>query len=235
MTTVPAALHVPELADETGFVHGFSTVLLGSVGLTHAPDPEAVFASRLKFLNVLGLDGMSLTVAGAVHGADVACVEEPLGIVADVDALVTDRPGVPLFATYADCYPILLWDPDEGVAGLAHAGWRGTQAGVGAATIAVMREQFGCRHIKAAIGPGICGRCYEVGPEFAERFDARYLARGEGDRLLLDLAAVNRDQLAGAGAEAVYDIGICTKESYLFPSHRRHPDGKRFGAIVAIR
>lgn len=235
MTTVPAALHVPELADEPGYVHGFSTVLLGSVGLTHAPDPEPVFASRIKFLSVLGLEGMSLTVAGAVHGADVARVDEPLGIVDGVDALVTSRPGVPLFATYADCYPIVLWDPVEGVAGLAHAGWRGTQAGVAAAVVGVMRDHFGCRNVVAAIGPGICGRCYEVGPEFAEKFDAKYLSAGAGDRLQLDLAAANRDQLAEAGAEAVYDIGICTRESYLFPSHRRHPDGKRFGAIVAIR
>lgn len=235
MRTTPAALHVPELADEPGLVHGFSTVALGSVGLKHAADPAPVMASRQMFASVLGLDGTELTTMGSVHGASVARVDEPGGSVDDVDALVTDRPGVALFATYADCYPIVLWDPKREVAGLVHAGWRGTQVGVAAAAVRFMRDQYGCSTILVGIGPGICGRCYEVGPEVASKFDQRFVSPGSGDRMLLDLAAANRAQLEEAGVEAVFDIGICTKEHYLFPSHRRHPDGTRFGAIVALR
>jgi purine-nucleoside/S-methyl-5'-thioadenosine phosphorylase / adenosine deaminase len=223
------------MADEPGLVHGFSTVAIGSVGLKHATDRDAVFASRQTFMRVLGLEGLSLTAVGSVHGASVARVDEPVSAVDDVDALVTDRPGVVLFATYADCYPIVLWDREAHVAGLVHAGWRGTDAGVAVAAVTFIRDEFGCRNISAGIGPGICDRCYEVGPEVGAKFDARFVAEGPGDRLLLDLAAVNRAQLKGAGVEAVYDIGICTKEHYLFPSHRRHPDGTRFGAIVALR
>jgi len=85
--TIPAALHIPELADEPGLIHGFSTVLLGSVGLTHAPDAEPVLKSRMEFARILGLDGnSSLTVAGAVHGADVARVHWAPGLIEDVDA-----------------------------------------------------------------------------------------------------------------------------------------------------
>lgn len=235
MKTTPAALHVPELADEPGLVHGFSTVALGSVGLKHATDRHAVLESRSTFAAVLGLDGARLTTIGSVHGAEVARVDEPVGSVDDVDALVTDRPGVALFATYADCYPIVLWDPEKRVAGLVHAGWRGTRAGVAAAAIRFMADEFGARHVIAALGPGICGRCYEVGDDVASQFDARFVNPGSGGRWLLDLAAANRAQLEDAGAKAVYDIAVCTKEHYLFPSHRRHPDGTRFGAIVAVR
>ena len=235
MKTVPAALHVPELADEPGLVHGFSTTLLGSVGLTHAPDPEPVLAARREFMKVMGVEERTLTVAGAVHGKAVARIEAPRAIVKDVDAMVTDRRNVVLFTTHADCFPIVLWDPEKRAAGLVHAGWRGTQAGVARAAVGFMRDEYGCRHIRAGIGPGICGRCYEVGAEFSSRFDRRFLKPSSGDRLLLDLAAANRAQLEEAGVDAVYDIGVCTKESYLFPSHRRHPDGKRFGAIVALR
>jgi YfiH family protein len=234
VTTTPAALHVPELADEPGLVHGFSTLALGSVGLKHAPDPAPVLASRQAFAAVLGLDGAELTTIGSVHGAEVARVDTP-GSVDDVDALLTDRPGVVLFATYADCYPIVLWDPEKRVAGLVHAGWRGTRAGVATAAIRFMQAEYGCRFIRAGIGPGICGRCYEVGHEVAAQFDARFLTEGSGGKSLLDLAAANRAQLEAAGVKSVYEIGICTKEHYLFPSHRRHPDGKRFGAIVALR
>ncbi len=235
MTTTPAALHVPELADEPGLVHGFSTVAIGSVGLKHAADPGPVLASRQTFANVLGLDGAELTTMGSVHGASIARVDEPGGSIDDVDALVTDRPGVALFATFADCYPIVLWDPEREVAGLVHAGWRGTRAGVASAAVRCMRDEYSCSTILVGIGPGICGRCYEVGPEVASQFDPRFVSPGSGDRMLLDLAAANRAQLEDAGVEAVFDIGICTKEHYLFPSHRRHPDGTRFGAIVALR
>ncbi len=235
MRTTPAAVQVPELADEPGFTHGFSTVALGSVGLKHATDREAVLSSRQAFLSTLGLDGARLTMIGSVHGKDVARVDDPVPSIDDVDALVTDRPGVTLFATYADCYPIVLWDPEKRVAGLVHAGWRGTAAGVARAAVGFMRETFGCEFVRAGIGPGICGRCYEVGEEVAGKFDARFVNPGAGGKWLLDLAAANAAQLQEAGAKAVYDIGMCTKESYLFPSHRRHPDGTRFGAIVALR
>ena len=234
MIQQPAALHIPELADEPGLVHGFSTLAIGSVGLKHAADPVVVLASRRTFAGVLGLDGADLTSVGSIHGAAVARVERAGGSVDDVDALVTDQPGVALFATYADCYPIVLWDPEKRVAGLVHAGWRGTHARVAEVAVTFMRDEYGCRHVRAGIGPGICGRCYEVGEEVASQFDARFVTPS-GDRFLLDLAAANHAQLADAGVKAVYEIGICTKEHYLFPSHRRSPDGKRFGAIVAIR
>jgi YfiH family protein len=235
VSTTPAALHIPELADEPGLVHGFSTLALGSVGLKHATDPAPVLAARRTFAGVLGLDGAKLTTIGSVHSAEVARVDEPVDSVDDVDALVTDSRDVALFATYADCYPIVLWDPEKKVAGLVHAGWRGTRAGVTRAALKYMRDEYGCRRVRAGIGPGICGRCYEVGDEVAVQFERRFVTEGSGDKFLLDLVAANRAQLEDEGVGAVYDIGICTKEHYLFPSHRRHPDGTRFGAIVAIR
>jgi YfiH family protein len=151
--------------------------------------------------------------------------------------LITDRPGIGLFTTHADCFPIILWDPIHRAVGLAHAGWRGTKAGVAVAALQAMEQQFGTkpRSVRAGIGPGICGRCYQVGPEVAGNFDSAFVTRGDGDRSLLDLAASNVAQLKEAGVRAVHDIAMCTKESYLFPSHRRLPDGTRFGAIVALR
>src|ERR1700681_1632612 len=217
-------MHVPELADEPGLIHGFSTTLLGSVGLTHATDRGAVMKSRDEFARILELNGSeSLTVAGAVHGADVARVDSAPAIIDDIDALITDRPDIGLFTTHADCFPIVLWDPFHGAVGLAHAGWRGTQAGVAVAALQAMEHEFHTqpRDVRAGIGPGICGRCYEVGPEVAENFGAAFVTQGDGDRFLLDLAAANIAQLRDAGVIAVYDIAMCTKESYLFPSHRR--------------
>jgi YfiH family protein len=230
-------LKIPELESDIGLVHGFSTIALGSVGLTHAPDPVPVLASRRAFARALGIDSEPVTTVGAVHGSTVARVDEPLEVVQGVDGLVTDRRGVALFATFADCYPIVLWDPKTRSAGLAHAGWRGTVGGVAKAAVKAMRDEYGSspEDIQAGIGPGICGRCYEVGAEVAGQFDPRFVTRGAGDRFLLDLASANRAQLEEAGTSQVHVLGICTKESEFLPSHRRTPDGTRFGAIVSIK
>ena len=229
-------LRIPELADAPGLVHGFSTIAFGSVGLTHAPDPNPVLASRRAFARALGIDAEPVTTVGAVHGAAVARVDEPKSVVQGVDALVTDRRGVALFATFADCYPIVLWDAKRRCAGLAHAGWRGTVAGVAKAAVKAMRDEYGSapHDIVAGIGPGICGRCYEVGSEVGARFDERFVAPGTGHRFLLDLAAVNRAQLEAEGVSSVHVLGICTMETDYLPSHRRNGDGTRFGAIVAL-
>ncbi|HMJ39185.1 MAG TPA: polyphenol oxidase family protein [Verrucomicrobiae bacterium] len=237
MRVTPQLLKIPELESDIGLVHGFSTIALGSVGLTHAPDPVPVLASRRAFARALGIDSEPVTTVGAVHGSVVARVDEPLEVVQGVDGLVTDRRGVALFATFADCYPIVLWDPKTRSAGLAHAGWRGTVGGVAKAAVKAMRDEYGSspEDIQAGIGPGICGRCYEVGAEVAGQFDPRFVTRGAGDRFLLDLASANRAQLEEAGTSQVHVLGICTKESEFLPSHRRTPDGTRFGAIVSIK
>ena len=237
MSTVLQVLKIPALENEQGLVHGFSTLALGSVGLTHAADPDAVLASRRDFARALGLDAEPITTVGAIHGATVGRVDEPMDVIQGVDALVTDRHGVALFATFADCYPIVLWDPELRCAGLVHAGWRGTLARVGPAAVEALRKEYGseARRIRAGIGPGICGNCYEVGPEVAARFDARFVRAGAEGRFLLDLAAANAAQLETAGVGEVSVLGLCTKETPYLPSHRRHPDGTRFGAIVAVK
>ena len=219
-----------------GLVHGFSTLELGSVGLTHAPDRNAVLAARGRFAAELGLDADSITTAGAVHGAEVARVDAPRALVEERDAMITDRPGIALFATFADCYPILLWDPEHHAIGLAHAGWRGTEARVAVQAVEAMTREFGTdpRRLRAAIGPGICGRCYEVGEEVASRFEARFSTRAPDSKFRLDLAAANRAQLEESGVQDIQVMGLCTKETDYLASHRRAPDGTRCGAIIAL-
>ena len=237
MAVVARVLKIPELDSEAAFLHGFSTMVLGNVGLSHAPDPAPVLASRRDFARALGIDAEPLTVVGAVHGNVVERIDEPRDVVQGVDALITNQRGVTLFATFADCYPIVLWDPETRAAALVHAGWRGTVAGVGPAAVRALNKEYGSKpaDIRAGIGPGICGRCYEVGHEVASRFDSQFVSAGDGDRFLLDLAAANRAQLEAAGVGTVHTLGLCTKESSFLPSHRRSPDGTRFGAIVALK
>ncbi len=237
MSVVAQVLKIPEFEAEPGLVHGFSTLALGNVGRRMAPDPAPVMKARRDFASALGIDVDRMTVMGAVHGAAVARVDESPAVVDGVDALVTDRVGVALFATFADCYPIVLWDPQRRCAALVHAGWRGTLARVAPAAMRAMRDEYGSEpsRIRAGIGPGICRRCYEVGEEVASRFEPRFVSAGPDSRFLLDLAAANRSQLEDAGVVNLQALDLCTKETSYLPSNRRSPDGTRFGAIVALR
>jgi polyphenol oxidase len=236
---MPAFLSIPPLAAERWIIHGFSTVPMGSMGLTHAANPEKVTESRRKFARSLGIKPEALTVLGAVHGAEVARVDRPVPLLKETDAAVTDRPGVALFATFADCFPLIAYDPEQRAVGLAHAGWRGTEAGIAGRLVQMLRREYGCaaKDLRIGIGPGICGDCYEVGPEFAGRFPAEVLKPGTGDRLLLDLAEANRLQFQEAGvmAKRIRALEFCTFESDRLFSHRRQPDGTRFAALVTLR
>jgi YfiH family protein len=237
-TEAAALLRIPGLEAEAGLLHAFSTLALGSMRQP-VPDGDPLTPERRAFAAALGLDGGRLTVAGAVHGTAVRRVDEPAGAVRGCDALVTDRPDVPLLATFADCYPILLYDPGRRALALVHAGWRGTAGGIAAEAVEALAREYGCRpgDLVGGVGPGICGACYEVGEEVAERFAPAWTAPSPAGRRLLDLAAANRDQLIAAGvpADRIHVHGACTRESAELPSHRRAPDGLRFACIAAIR
>jgi YfiH family protein len=236
---VPAFLSIPPLASERWIVHGFSTAEMGSMGITNAPDPEKVTENRRRFARSMNIRPEAITVAGAVHGAEVARVDRPVSLVKEVDGLVTNRPEVALFATFADCLPLIAYDPEQRAAGLAHAGWRGTEAGIARNLVSALRREYGSRaeDLRVGIGPGICGQCYEVGPEFADRFQPELLRSGGDGKLLLDLVEANRKQFLEMGVlpRRIRAHALCTFESDRLFSHRRQPDGSRFAALVAVR
>jgi polyphenol oxidase len=236
---LPDFLTIPTLATEHDLGHGFSTVPIGSMGLTHAADPTLVVENRRRFARSLHVNPEWLTVVGAVHGSAVVRVDRPLTLVEGVDGIVTDRPGVALFAVFADCLPLIVYDPVKRALGLAHAGWRGTEAGIAGEVIAMLEREYGsvAAELRVGIGPGICGDCYEVGPEFAERFPPEVLKPGDGDRLLLDLVEANRRQFVAGGVLPghVWAHELCTLESECLFSHRRQPDGSRFATLAILR
>lgn len=232
-------LTIPALAAEPALVHGFSTRALGSM---RRPDQDSppITSARRAFARALELDPGRVTVVGAVHGAEVARVDSWLPTVPGVDALITDRPRLPLLVTCADCFAVIVVDPGRPALALVHAGWRGTAAGVVVEAVRTLTAEYGSRpgDLVAGLGPGICGRCYEVGGEVARLFDRRFLRPSDrhGERSLLDLAAANRAQLEGAGIPPgrIHEHGACTMETPELPSHRRSPDGDRFACLAAI-
>ncbi|MCC7353435.1 MAG: peptidoglycan editing factor PgeF, partial [Anaerolineae bacterium] len=188
-----------------------------------------------------------LVTCGLVHGTRALPVgpAERGGFFPATDALLTAAPDIPLLLCFADCVPIILYDPARRAVGLVHAGWRGTLAGASATAVAQMAATYGSRpaDLHAAIGPAIGPCCYEVGPEVVERVcaaipDAASVLRdGHGDRAHFDLWEANRKQLVAAGVGQVEVAGLCTAcHRDEFFSHRG--DGGRtgrFGVVVMLR
>src|SRR3989440_1141956 len=190
--------------------HGFSTAALGSMGLTGAANPEGVIQRRRQLAEQVGFDLDRALMTVQEHGANVATFHRarPEGgqCVFSTDALATDVPGQAIVTYHADCFPLLFVDASRGVVAGAHAGWRGTLAGVATKTAQALQTGYGSwpGQIDVLIGPGICGRCYQVGDDVGQQFSARYgrqdryLATNGGDHRL-DLQAGLRPQLGDAG------------------------------------
>lgn len=218
-------------------MHLFSTLELGSVDIRSGRE-DAGLEARHRLAQEAGLEWDQVAYIGAVHGAQVARTEAP-GLIEGMDGLITERRGLGLFATYGDCFPIVVFDPDRPAVGLAHAGWRGTAAGIAKELVKAMAAQYGTRpeRIWAGLGPGVCGSCYDVDSDVAERFPNAVLAAGDAPgRWRLDVGLANRLQLreAGVPADQISQSEWCTKETAWLPSHRRDHDGRRFGALVAL-
>ena len=102
-----------------------------------------------------------------------------------VDGIVTDIPDALLTAFGGDCPPVYIVDPVKKVSALVHAGWKGTLAKIPQVAVAQMVVRFGCdpADMYAAIGPGVCVDCYEMGDEVYDAF-AEQWSPGDADRIL---------------------------------------------------
>lgn len=171
----------------------------------------------------------------------VATCEEDLGVATVgtyalhrqyVDGIVTDIPDALLTVFGGDCPPVYIVDPKRKAAGLVHAGWKGTLGKIPQVAIAQMTVKFGCdpADMYAAIGPGICVDCYEMGDEVYDLFAEKW-SREDADRLMrryparddkgnempdgryhLDLREANRLTLlrAGVPADHIAVSNVCT-------------------------
>jgi len=255
--TAPEAVTVDTLA-RPGLRHGFfgrrggvSTGIYASLncGPGSRDDRAAVQENRARAAATLGLPGPEAVVSAyQVHSDRVARVTGPWhGAVPEVDGMVTDRPGIALGVLAADCAPLLFADPDAGVIGAAHAGWRGALDGIADATVTAMTALGAQRErIRAAIGPCIGPASYEVGREFEARFveadadNARFFAPGTRDgHPHFDLPGYLEARLRGLGLAAVATVGHDTYAepnryfSYRQARRRGEEDyGRNLSAIV---
>jgi hypothetical protein len=254
-------LHASHLSKFSWLVHGFSTRQGGfsraygnqtlNLGFTKDDTKAAVERNRTAFLNELGASSGVGKVPGKpsrkansklwplvtlrqIHSDIIHFIDAPPLSQLAGDGLITAEPGLLLGIQTADCLPVMLVDPKRHAVGVFHAGWRGTLKRIVEKGVGEMHRYFGCRprDLKAAIGPGIHGCCYQVGEEVREKFHSQFAyaaklfreveerdpvrekypmlfltARAPGHSVLpknifLDLMEANRQQLLAAGVPA---------------------------------
>ncbi|MEL7543329.1 MAG: peptidoglycan editing factor PgeF [Pseudomonadota bacterium] len=259
--TTIAPLQAAELSDVDTIAHGFFTRAGGvstglyaglNCGIGSDDARENVLENRRRVSRHLLAGGPGSAMPNTVfqvHGREVATLEGDLDDAARprADALVTRQPGVVLGILTADCGPVLFCDPDAGVVGVAHAGWKGAVGGVLEATIDAM-ETIGATRaaIRTVLGPTISYPSYEVGETFMaplvadDPSNAAFFGTPVGKtRPHFDLPAYIASRLGNAGVGTVAVSDVCTYlqgqhyYSYRRATHLGEPDyGRQISAIV---
>ncbi|MEZ4401679.1 MAG: peptidoglycan editing factor PgeF [Kofleriaceae bacterium] len=233
-----------------GFIHGFPERTGGvstgaraslNLGKRWGDDPALVDRNRALVAEHAGFPVEQLQMMRHVHGTGVWRVGEPLPDEAEFDGLVCDQVGPVLTTFAADCVPLVFADPVARVCGSAHAGWRGTVAGVAARVLARMAE-LGSRpaDVRVALGPSIGACCFEVGPEVVAAFRDRY---GDVPGLVVAGPAKDHVDLRVALTAGLVEAGVapahidaappCTRcEPDRFFSYRR--DGQAGGVHMGF-
>jgi hypothetical protein len=181
-----------------------------------------VTVNRARLADAARVDGGRVVMGWQVHGTDLREWDgpDPQAAYAQpgdkelprVDGHLTEQSGLGLLVLVADCYPVALSDGRR--AAMLHCGWRPLAGGIVERAVAAFDSPPA-----AAVGPGIGGCCYEVGPEVSERFAD---VPGAVDGRMLDLRRVITARLGAAGVSEIEHLDRCTScEPELYFSHRR--------------
>jgi len=240
------ALIRSDLLTQAGLKHGFTTLLAGDFAWPALQTAEG--RERLGDLGAeVGFDPDLVVTADQVHGSTVAVVHlcencGPGNRVPHTDGLITEEPW-PLLITTADCFPVIVYEPDARMVAIVHCGWRGTVAGILPRAVARLIRESGGRasELRAAIGPGICGDCYEVGDDVVQAaFRAGLASHVTADmnleRKRFDIGEALRQQLLEArfGENHVDRIPRCNFEDPDLPSFRRDGTAVRAAAVAVL-
>lgn len=217
---------------------------------------ESVLQNYHRLSRMLHFDLSSLVTCQQVHHNAIALIDEsylnrgcyhPEKVVPATDGLATNVPGITLLTRYADCVPLLFFNPEKQAAAIAHAGWKGTLARIGPSMVDLLSAQFKCRPDRTLvmIGPSIGPCCYYVSSSMAD-LATRELPPAEqrfvtatGGQLAFDLWDANRKQLIAAGIKEnnIFSAERCTScNTDLFFSYRKEAKATgRFGAFIGLK
>ena len=213
---------------------------------------EAIAQNRQALCQLLQIDNRRLLMPHQVHLTEIAMIDDDFLCLSDderqkrlegIDAIMTDRAGVCIGVSTADCIPVVLYDGVHHAVCAIHAGWRGTVTRIVEKAVLAMVQAYDSKpcDLQAQIGPGISLDSFEVGDEvydaFAqEGFDMVAISQKQA-KWHINLPACNKLQLMAMGVkpERISVSDICTYKSHdTFFSARRLGinSGRIFTAIM---
>lgn len=238
------------MSEESGIVHAFSTRHGGisefpyndlNLGLHTGDYSASVRENRERFVRNFGIEPDEAVSLHFLHSNKVLTVGEEDGgkgylsaenALGDADGMITNVPRRALVVTYADCVPILFYDPIAHAIGACHAGWRGTVDGIAMETVKAMQKAYGTepKYLMVAVGPAIDPKHFEVGQEVYDAVASHstrpevLLRKRPNGKYLFDIWQANVDQLMSVGLPRhrirVLDLSTFARDD-LFFSHRR--------------
>jgi polyphenol oxidase len=216
-------------------------------GASVGDELQRVAKNRETALGTLLLHTNSVFDVHQVHSTIIVKTDRPLALHEThlkADAILTNKPEVTLMMRFADCVPILLYDPVNRAIGIVHAGWVGTVDKIARKTVMAMVENYNTnpKYILAAIGPSIGPDHYMVGKDVLDRVHSSFgdLAKqviiNKQSKSYLDLWKANQIILLDVGVSKIENCEICTYCNLQDWYSHRGENGKtgRFGVIFGL-
>lgn len=247
-------LKVPAWEGRPGLLHGFLGRRGGksrgpyatlNVCFSVGDDPEVVKDNLCDVKRAVGVHDLRVVTMEQVHGDRIIEVNDKrLKEAGEADGMVTQEKGIFLGVLTADCVPILFAVSGRALVAVAHAGWRGTLAGIGVKVVGYLKERYGVdpASIEAALGPAIGPCCYEVREDVSGPMVRRWgslakksLQERDG-RAFLNLTLLNRLLLEEAGVPPaqIFPLGPCTscvEEDFFSYRRERRETGRQLSFI----
>lgn len=239
---------IPELRD-LGLKHCFTTKTMdmGSHTNKSLKSLKENFRNIYDFLNI----APKILYSGyQVHSGNIELIQDlnqgevnPFGrFIPKTDGLIANREGFALITRFADCTPIILYDPVKRVHANIHSGWRGTLEEIIKNGVEIMENQYESKveDILAIIGPSIGQDDFEVDKDVMTEFENKFkshkniIREKSGGKYLIDLQKINKNILKTSGImeDNITTIDISTYSNELFHSYRR--DRENFGLMALI-
>jgi polyphenol oxidase len=205
-------------------------------------NPKDVLKNHDLLADTLGYNRSQLIHMRQIHSDQIVIVDESLNFNTppECDALITNRPNIPLMVMSADCTPILLYDPVHKAIGVVHAGRAGALNEILPKTILAMGLEFNTTpsDVNVVLGPSISGCCYEINSTIAEETKTKgypEALRYENEKVFLNVNTILRMQLNRIGIEKVEVIDECTAchhdRYFSYRADQRHT-GRIAGVII---
>ncbi len=208
---------------------------------------DTVIENRELFFSVLNINYKDIITLKQIHSDKIFTVSEndrgrgaldyenSLGA---GDGLITSDLNTPLVIFTADCLSVFFLEYEKRIIGVVHSGWKGTFLNIAGKMVEEIEKLGGNpENIIAGIGPGIEQKCYEVGSEFLDKFNEKYIEI-KNKKYYFDMVMVNYDNLVKAGVkpENIFKSEMCTycneKELY---SYRRDGETGRMASVIMLR